>query len=621
MKMTFSFVFQPAPMTLNDDLKVTARNILSAIDFLLNSNTFRCSFFIDGPMLEAINHVAGPLSIGKVKQGIREGKIEFLGGSYHDSLLPLFPTDLQMMQLKMHRKLHRKIFGVEPSGFYNSSMVWEMEMTDLLAKESFEYSIVSESALQDALGRTTPVSGWFTTEDKGALMRIVPVAEGLSRAIAEDNLDWRSYAEPYCRDDKSAVVALTLPRDPREIVPFFERLVEFVEMNEIQTWSIGYLVSQQSSEGCLSSLISVGSNLGLPATAKSCRELLIRRPEINMVHKTFLSLFRLGVSQLSGKDLLNFYKRLLPVMSPIFYRDLQDEGMRTPMVRWRAYRHLISVENWLAKTTNFDGLRVDVSDYLLLGRKLISVESPDISFLMDYSYGGVLRLLNYRRSALSLLSAWRNDGEPCLGFLDCLIPNVALSPEKLEQILANRENLLVDAYDYQVRRLENSTEIQLSSEQPFCIADKKGIVQIDKRYALRPTSDFGVTYGVTNSTYVNFKGFFGTLLELGMREFDVKNQSVRVNGEEIRWKMDVPMLYPDAKCIEIQDNVLSSSLRLDFETPAHLFLGPIYGTSSTAAPEFFQGIRIFPFWKLSVESLKSARYGINVHLFQRKRVR
>lgn len=81
------------------------------------------------------------------------------------------------------------------------------------------------------------------------------------------------------------------------------------------------------------------------------------------------------------------------------------------------------------------------------------------------------------------------------------------------------------------------------------------------------------------------------------------------------------MLYPDAKCIEIQDNVLSSSLRLDFETPAHLFLGPIYGTSSTAAPEFFQGIRIFPFWKLSVESLKSARYGINVHLFQRKRVR
>ena len=138
MKLTFSFVFQLPPLTFEDDVKAIARNLLGAFDFLLNLSSFRSSFFLDGTVLEAINHAAGPLSIGKIRHGIREGKLEFLGGSYHDSLLPLFPTELQQLQLKMHRKLLRKMFDVEPTGFFNSSMVWEMDMTDLLSRESFE---------------------------------------------------------------------------------------------------------------------------------------------------------------------------------------------------------------------------------------------------------------------------------------------------------------------------------------------------------------------------------------------------------------------------------------------------------------------------------------------------
>ena len=622
MKLTFSFVFQLPPLTFEDDVKAIARNILGAFDFLLNLSSFRSSFYLDGTVLEALNHVAGPLSIGKIRHGIREGKLEFLGGSYHDALLPLFPAELQQMQLKMHRRLLRKMFDVEPTGFFSSSMVWEMEMTDLLSREAFEYSLVSESALQDALGRTTPISGWFTTEDKGALMRIVPVAEGLSRAIAEDKLDWEYCAGPYCRDNKSAVVVLTMPRDPKEIVPFFERLAEFVEMNEIRTWPVSHIVSQQSSEGSVSSLMSVGTNLGLPATAKSCRELLIRRPEINMLHKTILALYRSGVAQLNNKDQQDFFKRLLPAMLPLYFRDLQQGGMRSPVVRWRAYRHLISVVNWLGRATGFDGLRVEVSDFLLVGRKLISVENPHFSFLLDYAQGGSLRSLNYKKSTLSLLSAWRDDGEPSLGFLDCLVPNTALMPDKLDQILSNREFLLADAYDYQIKRHENSTDIQLSSEQPFSVGDCRGLVQVDKRYSLNPSdSMFQLSYGLSNSTYVNFKGYFGSLMELGMRPFSARSQAVYIDGQNLRWKLDVPLIYPDAKSVEIHDRVLSCVFCLEFDQPTNLFLGPIFGASSTAAPESFQGIRIFPFWKLAMESLKTANYGIKVRLLQRKLIK
>ena len=267
-------------------------------------------------------------------------------------------------------------------------------------------------------------------------------------------------------------------------------------------------------------------------------------------------------------------------------------------------------------------MKVEVSGCLLIGRKLISAENQYFSFLLDYSQGGVLRSLNYKQSTLSLLSAWRDDGEPSLGFLDCLMPNTALMPAKLDQILSNRENLLADPYDYQIKRHEESTDILLSSEQSFASGEKRGLVQIDKCFCLKHSdSEFLLNYRVTNSTYVNFKGFFGSLMELGMRPFSDKSQSVFINGSNIHWKLDAPLLYPDARMVEIQDRVLSCVFRLDFDQPTNLFLGPIFGASSTAAPESFQGIRIFPFWKLSVESLNSANYGIKVHLSQRKLVR
>ena len=102
-------------------------------------------------------------------------------------------------------------------------------MADVLERSSFDYALVTEAAVQDALGRSTPVSGWFTLEDRGALIRIVPVSEVLSKAIAEDNLSWRSIAEAYCRDGKSSIALLDIPSEPSEIVDFFGRFVDFVD--------------------------------------------------------------------------------------------------------------------------------------------------------------------------------------------------------------------------------------------------------------------------------------------------------------------------------------------------------------------------------------------------------
>ena len=216
---------------------------------------------------------------------------------------------------------------------------------------------------------------------------------------------------------------------------------------------------------------------------------------------------------------------------------------------------------------------------------MVSVENPHFSLLLDYAQGGTLRSLNYKRSTLSLLSAWRDDGEPTLGFLDCLIPNTALMPAKLDLILSNRENLLAEPYDYQIKRHEESTDIQLSSEQAFSVGSLRGLLQVDKRYSLKPTdSTFQLWYRVSNTTYVDFKGYFGTLMELGMRPFSSRSQAVYINGQNLRWKLDIPLIYPDARTVEIYDRVLSCLFRLDFDVPTNLFLGPIFGRPCRLRP-------------------------------------
>lgn len=613
MKPTISFVFQLSPSTAYENLAAVARNLLDGIDVLLNSGLVKCSIFMDGPTIEMLRKVAKPLMFGKIRNGIREGILEFLGGGFYDPMLPLFPEEMQSQQLNAHRNLLNKCFDVEPQGYFNSSLVWEMGMTAVLEKSGFDYALVSEAAIHDALGRSTPVSGWFTIEDKGAFMRLVPVADALSEAIEKDSLDWKNIAAPYCRGGKSAVVVLNVPPQAAEIVAFFERMVDFVETNDVQTWPVGFAVNQLNSEGSLSYLISAGRRIGLPSTVRSCRDLLIRRPEINLLQKFFLNLFRRAEDVLDSKRFESFCEMLLPSMSPMFFRDLPNEdGMQSLVVREWGYRYLVSAAKALDKLTGFSGLRLEVSDYLRLGRKVLSVENKEFCCLLDYYAGGVLRFYCSKDASVSMLNSWRDDGEPSVAFMDCLLPNMDLSAPKIEQALAGREIVLSDAYDYQICRDDSYAEVRLLEEQGFCLLDKRGVFHIEKNFGFQTSSpEIKVAYKVGNSTYIESKCFFGTLLELGLLS-NSDGAGVFINGSQVRWDRKTPFVYPEAESLDIRDYALNCTFHMKFEEPTYLFIGSIFGATASAAPEVFQGIRVYPFWRTNLDVMSERLFAITV---------
>lgn len=619
MKPSLSFVLQLPPSTAYAKLEAVAENLLEGVCKALDSRKIRFSLFLDGPSLEAVGKVAKPLMLSKIRKAIEHGSLELLGGGFYDPMLPLFPTELQNMQLAKHGKLLWKLFDIEPTGYFNSSMVWEMEMTELLEKNRFEYALVQEASLQDALGRTTSVPGWYSVEDKGSFLRVVPVSQKLSDAIANDDFNWVQIAEPYCRDGKSAVVGMNIPPQPGDIIPFFERLIDFIETNEVETQTVANVVAEQKSEGRLSFLLSAGRKIGLPATAKTCRELLVRRPEVNLLHKMFMSQFHRATASLQGKEREEFFEMLLPAMSPIYYRDMQDsEGMRTPMVRWWGARFILAAANQLTDLVSFDGIRLDIADFMLEGRKFIWAENHSYSFLLDYSGGGILHILNAKDSENNLLSSWRDDGDPAVGFMDFILPNIEQQATRLDQQLSDREGLLAPAYDYQIKRLDTGTDIALQSEQPLQINAPSSKLRIEKTYGLSATgADFSLAYKIANAAEDSIKGFFGTLLETGLLACGYTSKDILVDGSPLKFNFRDPIIFPDASNIEIMDHVTESKLQLKFEQKASVLIAPIFGASALAAPEALQGIRIYPFWKLSLEPTAERDIRFTVHISKR----
>ena len=586
---------------------------------MLDSGKVKFSLFLDGPTIEEAAKLPRTLMFGKLRRAVEDGSLELLGGGFYDPMLPLFPTELQSMQLKKHSKLLWKYFGIEPSGYFNSSMVWEMEMTELLEKHRFEYALVQEASLQDALGRTTPVSGWYTVEDKGSLMRVVPVSQKLSEAISNDDFQWEQIAEPYCRDGKSAVVGLNIPPQPGDIIPFFERLIEFVEMNEISTKTVASAVTEQNAEGRVSFLLSSGRKIGLPAAAKTCRELLIRRPEVNLHHKMLLAQFRRAAAQLKGRERDDFFEMLLPAMSPIYYRDMQDsEGMRTPMVRWWGTRFLLQAANRLTDLVSFDGIRLDIADFMLEGYKSIWAENHSYSFLLNYRDGGILNILNAKDAENSVLGAWRDDGNPSVGFLDFIIPNMELKAEKLDQVLSDREGVLSTTYDYQVKRHDEGTDISLLADLQPSLANQTYDLHVEKTFGLSATgSEFSVEYKLVNNSPEAIKGFFGTLLDTGLLACGHMDKDILIDGVPLKFNYRDPLIFPDASSLEISDKTTSSRIELVFKKKAAVLVSPIFGASALAAPEAMQGIRVFPFWKMNLKGMSEGSLFMTVKISKR----
>lgn len=589
------------------------------VNALLEVERVRFSLFLPGHVAEVWNR-RNIAEVVEMRKAIREGNLEILGGGFHDPMLPLFPVELQRLQLKKLAALLEKVFRTEPVGYFNSSMSWEISMTEVLAKQGFRYALVSERSLQETLGLATRVMGWFTTEDRDSVMQLLPVARDLGNSLLLDAPMLQAKIESLGESENTWVVSLPVPvSDAASLDAFFDRLHQNLTGFPFVFWTLSHVLEEPSG-GKVNLMSDIGNDVGLPDGSRSCRELLLRRPEADLMHKSLLVANSHAESLLGEKELLAMREKLLPVMAPEYYADLYDErGIRSPVVRWNGNRQIIAVERETEKLAKLDGRRVEVSDFLRNGYRQILANNPDLQFLLEQSEGASLRSLVYKPAQVNLVSSLRQDGEIPRAFVEhLLVPSVSES-KQVDSALNDGVGILDAPYDYQIELREDSLGILMRSEQMADIESEKHVLHVEKEFSLKGRSSaLEVSYALSNGTFSDLNAYFGTELNLGFRKFcGDRAYDLKIDGKRIPLESSMPLLYPSASEVVLKDGLLSYAFRFRFSRPASVALSWIMGSHRSAAPTVVQGIRLFVFWSLSLSGQKLERLKIGMDFSRR----
>ncbi len=146
--------------TNQDTLSRVAHNCyLTAIETLLQmirdtKGAFKCSFSISGVALEQLELYC-PEVINSFKELAKTGCVEFLAETYAHSLACLKgETDEFEIQVKEHVKKIENLFGVKPSVFRNTEMIYSDEIGDRVADMGFK-GMLTEGA-KHVLGWKSP---------------------------------------------------------------------------------------------------------------------------------------------------------------------------------------------------------------------------------------------------------------------------------------------------------------------------------------------------------------------------------------------------------------------------------------------------------------------------------
>jgi len=118
-----------------------------------NKGKFRCSFSITGIALEQFRTFT-PEVLDSFKELAATGCVEFLGETYSHSLAALASKEDFAEQVKLHSAAIKKEFGVKPTAFRNTELIYSDEIGAMVADMGFK-TMLAEGA-RHVLGWKSP---------------------------------------------------------------------------------------------------------------------------------------------------------------------------------------------------------------------------------------------------------------------------------------------------------------------------------------------------------------------------------------------------------------------------------------------------------------------------------
>jgi len=136
--------------------RVAEKCYLPATQLLLDlvnrhQGRFRISFSLTGCVIEQLREHA-PAALDLFKALVDTGCCELLGETYHHSLAFIYSRDEFRQQVDLHAQLMHDVFGVTPTVFRNTELIYSNDLAEHLAADGHYVAVLTEGAdhvLQD----------------------------------------------------------------------------------------------------------------------------------------------------------------------------------------------------------------------------------------------------------------------------------------------------------------------------------------------------------------------------------------------------------------------------------------------------------------------------------------
>ncbi len=193
-----------------------------------NKGRFRCSFSITGIALEQFRTFT-PEVLDSFKELAATGCVEFLGETYSHSLAALASKEDFADQVKLHSAAIKKEFGVKPTAFRNTELIYSDEIGAMVADMGFK-TMLAEGA-RHVLGWKSPNYVYANAIDQKLrlLLRNYKLSDDI--AFRFSNQGWDQY--PLTAD--KYVSWLTDENTPGEVLNLFMDYETFGEHQNANT--------------------------------------------------------------------------------------------------------------------------------------------------------------------------------------------------------------------------------------------------------------------------------------------------------------------------------------------------------------------------------------------------
>lgn len=448
---------------------------LPLLETLRDYPTLPVNLHVSGSLIDWLAH-RRPEYLDRLREMVAAGRIEIMGGAYHDPILPMLGSADRRGQIESLGRRLGQLFGQVPRGMWLPERVWEPSLAADMADCDIEHMVLDDYHFHAAGLSDNHLRGYYLTEAEGRLVALfsgderlrylIPFAEphetiqylretaethpGGVMVYADDaekfgawpGMRERMQNERWLRrlldalvENASWLKITTLGETIDHVPPQGKVYIPEGSYREMGVWST--LAGRQPRARDWSLDRNINNETAAPVgpdtpaysrpertacVAGTWRNFRVRYPEIDEMYCRMLMVSRrcqaaAAATRSADGELQSLYEArqaLYRAQCGCAYWHGVYGGVYQPHLRQAVYRNLIEAERLLDETEGHDGPRLvaQIDDFNLDVHKELLLSSDHLTLLFAPDRGGQLYELDVREIGTNLLATLARRPEP-----------------------------------------------------------------------------------------------------------------------------------------------------------------------------------------------------------------